>query len=104
MHNLRICGLTGMCVAFLTARPCRVPHHTISDIGLIVGSLVKNVSRLSWQQAFAIPSQGIVTRGTFFTNRYAYRGGVAGPPRGPVPGGAVYMPASRPGGLTPDDR
>jgi magnesium chelatase family protein len=36
----RIAGRTGDRVAFVTTRPCRAPHHTISDVGLIGGGQV----------------------------------------------------------------
>jgi magnesium chelatase family protein len=29
----RVAGLTGGCTALVTTRPCRTPHHTISDAG-----------------------------------------------------------------------
>jgi magnesium chelatase family protein len=31
----RVAGLTGDRTAVVTTRPCRAPHHTISDVGLI---------------------------------------------------------------------
>jgi magnesium chelatase family protein len=31
----RVAGLTGDRTAFVTTRPCRAPHHTLSDVGLI---------------------------------------------------------------------
>jgi len=37
-HN--IAGLTGDRTAWVTTRPCRAPHHTISDSGLIGGGHV----------------------------------------------------------------
>jgi magnesium chelatase family protein len=37
-HN--IAGLTGDRTAWITTRPCRAPHHTISDAGLIGGGHV----------------------------------------------------------------
>jgi magnesium chelatase family protein len=37
-HN--IAGLTGDRTALVTTRPCRAPHHTISDGGLIGGGQV----------------------------------------------------------------
>jgi hypothetical protein len=43
LHELRIhhvVGLTGDRTAFVTTRPCRAPHHTISDVGLIGGGHV----------------------------------------------------------------
>src|SRR6266545_6575571 len=33
----RVAGLTGGRTAFVTTRPFRAPHHTISDVGLIGG-------------------------------------------------------------------
>jgi magnesium chelatase family protein len=36
----RVAGLTGERTALVTARPCRAPHHTISDVGLIGGGHV----------------------------------------------------------------
>jgi magnesium chelatase family protein len=33
----RVAGLAGARTALVTARPCRAPHHTISDAGLIGG-------------------------------------------------------------------
>jgi magnesium chelatase family protein len=35
-----VAGLTGDRTAFVTMRPCRAPHHTISDVGLIGGGQV----------------------------------------------------------------
>jgi magnesium chelatase family protein len=35
-----VAGLTGDCTAWVTTRPCRAPHHTISDAGLIGGGHV----------------------------------------------------------------
>jgi magnesium chelatase family protein len=32
-----VAGLTSGRAAFVTTRPCRAPHHTISDVGLIGG-------------------------------------------------------------------
>jgi magnesium chelatase family protein len=32
-----VAGLTGARTAGVTTRPCRAPHHTISDVGLIGG-------------------------------------------------------------------
>jgi Magnesium chelatase, subunit ChlI len=34
----RVAGRTGDRTAFVTTRPCRAPHHTISDVGLIGGA------------------------------------------------------------------
>jgi magnesium chelatase family protein len=36
----RVAGLTGARTALVTTRPCRAPHHTISDAGLIGGGHV----------------------------------------------------------------
>jgi magnesium chelatase family protein len=33
----RVAGRTGDRTAWVTTRPCRAPHHTISDVGLIGG-------------------------------------------------------------------
>jgi magnesium chelatase family protein len=35
-----VAGLTGDRTAWVTTRPCRAPHHTISDAGLIGGGHV----------------------------------------------------------------
>jgi magnesium chelatase family protein len=40
MRIHRVAGLTGDRTALVTTRPCRVPHHTISDAGLIGGGHV----------------------------------------------------------------
>jgi magnesium chelatase family protein len=36
----RVAGLTGDRTALVTTRPCRAPHHTLSDAGLIAGGHV----------------------------------------------------------------
>jgi magnesium chelatase family protein len=36
----RVAGLTGDRTVLVTSRPCRAPHHTISDAGLIGGGHV----------------------------------------------------------------
>src|SRR5262245_57176490 len=36
----RVAGLTGDRTAWVTTRPCRAPHHTVSDAGLIGGGHV----------------------------------------------------------------
>ena len=33
----RVAGLSGNGMALVTTRPCRAPHHTISDQGLVGG-------------------------------------------------------------------
>jgi magnesium chelatase family protein len=35
-----VAGLTGDRTALVTTRPCRTPHHTISDVGRIGGGHV----------------------------------------------------------------
>jgi magnesium chelatase family protein len=37
----RVAGLTGDPTALVTTRPCRAPHHTLSDAGLIGGGHVQ---------------------------------------------------------------
>jgi magnesium chelatase family protein len=39
-HLHRVAGLTGDRTAWVTTRPCRAPHHTISDVGWIGGGQV----------------------------------------------------------------
>src|ERR671923_1931284 len=44
----RVAGLTGARTALVTTRPCRAPHHTLSDVGRIGGghvSMPGDVSR-----------------------------------------------------------
>jgi magnesium chelatase family protein len=36
----RVAGRTGARTALVTTRPCRAPHHTPSDVGLIGGGHV----------------------------------------------------------------
>jgi magnesium chelatase family protein len=36
----RVAGWTGRHTAFITTRPFRAPHHTISDVGLIGGGQI----------------------------------------------------------------
>jgi magnesium chelatase family protein len=36
----RVAGLTGDRLAWVTTRPCRAPHHTISAVGLLGGGHV----------------------------------------------------------------
>jgi magnesium chelatase family protein len=43
----RVAGLTGDRTAWVTTRPCRAPHHTISDAGLIVGGHVRMPGKVS---------------------------------------------------------
>jgi magnesium chelatase family protein len=33
----RVAGLTGDHAVLVTMRPCRAPHHTLSNVGLITG-------------------------------------------------------------------
>ena len=43
----RVADLTGDRTAWVTTRPCRVPHHTISDAGLIGGGHVPMLGEVS---------------------------------------------------------
>jgi magnesium chelatase family protein len=43
----RVAGLTGARTALVTTRPCRAPHHTISDVGLIGGGQVPQSGQVS---------------------------------------------------------
>jgi magnesium chelatase family protein len=40
MHRHSVAGLTGDRTAWVTTRPCRAPHHTISEAELIGGGHV----------------------------------------------------------------
>jgi magnesium chelatase family protein len=42
-----VAGLTGDRTALVTTRPCRAPHHTISDAGLIGGGHVPTPAEVS---------------------------------------------------------
>jgi magnesium chelatase family protein len=39
-HACIVAGLTGNLTAWVTTRPCRTPHHPVSDAGLIGGGHV----------------------------------------------------------------
>ena len=43
----RVAGLTGRRPAFVTTRPFRAPHQTISDVGLIGGGQVPTPGEVS---------------------------------------------------------
>jgi hypothetical protein len=43
----RVAGLTGGPTSFVTTRPCRAPHHTILDVGLIGGGPVPRPGEVS---------------------------------------------------------
>jgi magnesium chelatase family protein len=43
----RVAGRTGDRMAWVTTRPCRAPHHTISDVGLIGGGQVPRPGEVS---------------------------------------------------------
>jgi magnesium chelatase family protein len=43
----RIAGRTGDRTACVTTRPCRAPHHTISEVGLIGGGQVPTPGEVS---------------------------------------------------------
>jgi magnesium chelatase family protein len=45
--NHRVAGRTGVRTTFVTARPCRAPHHTISAVGLIGGGQVPMAGEVS---------------------------------------------------------
>jgi predicted ATPase with chaperone activity len=38
--GISVAGRTGARTALVTTRPCRAPHHTLSDVGLIGGGQV----------------------------------------------------------------
>jgi magnesium chelatase family protein len=42
-----VTGLTGARTAVVTTRPCRAPHHTISDVRLIGGGQVPMLGEVS---------------------------------------------------------
>jgi Magnesium chelatase, subunit ChlI len=74
MRINHVAGLIGAATTVVTTWTFRAPHHTISDVGLIGGYLVKNVSRLSSQQACApVPVHGQAD--VIFTNRGVGRHG-----------------------------
>jgi hypothetical protein len=66
-----VAGLTGDRTAWVTTRPCRAPHYTISNAGVTSGGLVKTVTRRSWQLALSRMRMG--GRREFFTNSSACR-------------------------------
>jgi hypothetical protein len=43
----RVAGRTGARTALVTTRPCRAPHHTLSDVGLIGGGQVPRPGEVS---------------------------------------------------------
>jgi magnesium chelatase family protein len=43
----RVAGRTGDRLAWVTTRPCRAPHHTISGVGLIGGGHVPRPGEVS---------------------------------------------------------
>jgi magnesium chelatase family protein len=47
VHVRHVAGLTGDRTALVTTRPCRAPHHTISDVGLIGGGHVPKPGEVS---------------------------------------------------------
>jgi magnesium chelatase family protein len=44
----RVADLTGTHMAVVTTRPCRAPHHSISDVDLIGGGQVPTLGEVSW--------------------------------------------------------
>jgi magnesium chelatase family protein len=45
----RVAGRTGDRLAWVTTRPCRAPHHTISEVGLIGGARCRCPVRGRWR-------------------------------------------------------
>jgi magnesium chelatase family protein len=43
----RVAGLTGDRTTVVTTRPCRAPHYTLSDVGLIGGGHVSSLDEVS---------------------------------------------------------
>jgi magnesium chelatase family protein len=43
----RVAGLTGDRTALVTTRPCRAPHHPISEVGLIGGGHIPTPGEVS---------------------------------------------------------
>jgi magnesium chelatase family protein len=43
----RVAGRTGERTALVTTRPCRAPHHPISDVGLIGGGQIPTPGEVS---------------------------------------------------------
>ena len=66
MHHRRIAGLPGARTTLVITHPFRAPHQTISDVGLIGGRLVKNVARLSSQQAWLSRASASSYRGPIY--------------------------------------
>jgi predicted ATPase with chaperone activity len=64
-----VAGLTGDRTAWVTTRPSRAPHHTISDAGLIRGSFVKKATGLSLQQACFLTCVHSRTKEIFYKQR-----------------------------------
>jgi Magnesium chelatase, subunit ChlI len=57
-----VAGLTGARAAVGTARPCRAPHHTISDVGVIGGGQVPRPGECRWLIAPASTSMSCPDR------------------------------------------
>jgi magnesium chelatase family protein len=60
----RVVGLTGDRTAWVTTRPCRALHHTISDVGLIGGSHVQMPGDLS------LAHHGVASRMNYLFHRH----------------------------------
>jgi magnesium chelatase family protein len=65
-HIHRVAGLTGARIALMTTGPCRAPHHTVADVGLIGGCqiLMPGVVSLARDVATS-PSPGALCHATF---------------------------------------
>jgi magnesium chelatase family protein len=64
-----VAGLTGDRTAWVTTRPCRAPHHTISDAGLIGGGHVPMPGEVSPGRTISFSSldqaRGLILRQEF---------------------------------------
>jgi predicted ATPase with chaperone activity len=66
-----VAGLTGDRTALVTTRPFRAPHYTISNAGIVIGSLVKDVTCSRLQALLLRVCMG--GRRRFLTNSSACR-------------------------------
>jgi hypothetical protein len=83
----RVAGLTGDHTAWVTTRPFRAPHHTISDVGLIGGGHVPMPGEVSFAH------HGV----RFLDEGLAFRRHVLEVLRQPLEDGVIYIqsPAHR---------